>query len=213
MIITCLGHASFLLELENGYRIVTDPYDSSVGYPMRHTRANAVLVSHQHHDHNAVDTVSGYETVVDAAGSRTLAPGVQVTAIDAFHDDCNGAKRGKTLLFLLEAEGLRVAHLGDLGADLSPSQEKALGRVDILMIPTGGFFTIDAEQAHAIAMRLKPAVTLPMHYRTACNADWPIAAAEAYTSLCPSFETLPLLRVVKADLACQPKTVILTAAD
>lgn len=116
MIVTCLGHAKFLLELDNGLRIVTDPYDDQSGYPVTPVNADVVLVSHGHHDHNAVETIGANPRIVREAGVTTLAPDVRVTALSAYHDNVHGAKRGSTLLFLLEAEGLRVAHLGDPGA-------------------------------------------------------------------------------------------------
>ena len=133
MLIEHIGHAEFLLTLESGFRIVTDPYDASTGYPVRVLEADGVLVSHHHHDHDAVENVSGAPQVIDYAGLHTFAPGLTVTGIRADHDDAGGAKRGNTLLFLLEAEDLRLAHLGDLGCLLSPEQLEALGRVEALL--------------------------------------------------------------------------------
>ena len=104
MIIRCIGHACFLMELENGMRLVTDPYDDSCGYPDLKLKADAVLVSHHHHDHAAVETVDCGK-VVDEAGVHTLATDVKVTAVKAYHDNQGGAQRGETLLFLVEAEG------------------------------------------------------------------------------------------------------------
>ena len=209
MIITCIGHAKFLIELEDGTRIVTDPYDVTCGYPVVPMTADTVLVSHGHHDHNAVETISGYPRVIDAPGEHTLSPGVTVTAIQADHDDAGGAKRGKTLLFLLQAEGLRVAHLGDLGHLPTAEQAAALAPVDVLMLPVGGHFTIDAPTAKAAAELLRARVILPMHYRTAVNAGWPIQPAEAFTSLYEGVETVDLLRVTAGDLACQPHVAVL----
>ena len=103
MIVTCLGHAKFLLELDNGLRIVTDPYDDQSGYPVTPVNADVVLVSHGHHDHNAVETIGGNPRILREAGVTTLAPDVRVTALSAYHDNVHGAKRGSTLLFLLEA--------------------------------------------------------------------------------------------------------------
>ena len=210
MLIRHIGHAEFLIELESGYRIVTDPYDAGCGYPVRKEKADAVLVSHHHHDHDAVENVGGTPQVIDAAGQYTLAKGVTVTALEAFHDDAQGAKRGKTLLFLLEAEGLRVAHLGDLGCGLNAEQVKALRNPDILMIPVGGFFTIDADTAVDVVRLLKARVILPMHYRTEANAGWPIAPVDDFiAAMGVKAETLRLLRVTAEDLGLQPRLAVL----
>ena len=166
MLLTCLGHAKFLIELNSGLRIVTDPFDAACGYPLTETQADAVLVSHGHHDHSAVETISGNPRIIREAGMYTLESGVTVTAIPAFHDEVQGAKRGNTLLFLLEAEGLRIAHLGDLGHLLTAEQRKALAPVDVLMLPVGGFFTMDGLQAAHAARLLKPKAVIPMHWGT-----------------------------------------------
>ena len=209
MIISCIGHAEFLLELDNGMRIVTDPYDASCGYPILPMKADGVLVSHGHHDHNAVENVQGASRIIDTAGRHTLAPGVEVTAVPCFHDEVQGSKRGNNLMFLLEAEGLRVAHLGDLGHLPTPEQAAALAPVDVLMLPVGGFYTIDAETARETAQLLQAQVILPMHYRTAANADWPISPVEDFVQLYGGAEWLNLLRVCKGDMDCQPAVAVL----
>ena len=210
MIITCVGHAKFLIELENGMRIVTDPYDKTCGYPVTSVPADVVLVSHGHHDHNAVETIPGRPRVIDKAGVYDLGDGVVVTAAEAFHDDAEGAKRGRTLLFSIRAEGLNAVHLGDLGHLPTPEQCKQLGRADVLMVPVGGFYTIDAAAAKETATLLQARVILPMHYKTRVNADWPIASVEEFTGLYDVHaEELNLLRVAAGDLMCQPEIAVL----
>ena len=210
MIFTCIGHAKFLIELENGLRIVTDPYDATCGYPVTPVKADVVLVSHGHHDHSAVDTIPGTPRVIAEKGTYDLGDGVKVTAVEAFHDDAEGTKRGKTLLFSVRAEGLNAVHLGDLGHIPTAAQIGALGAADVLMVPVGGFFTIDAAQAKETAELLQAKVILPMHYRTRVNSDWPIAPAEAFTGLYePPAEEVNLLRVAEGDLMCQPHVAIL----
>ena len=211
MLIKHIGHAEFLIETENGVRIATDPYDAGCGYPVRKVTADVALVSHHHHDHDAVENLKGQPRIIDTAGSFTPESGVKITAVKGFHDSEGGSKRGETLLFLIEAEGLRIVHLGDLGCGLNAEQLKVLETPDVLMIPVGGFYTIDAEQAKETASQLKARVILPMHYRTEYNRDWPIADAEAFLSLydpaaiCRGAQGL---RITKEDMECQPKIVV-----
>lgn len=210
MILSCIGHAKFLVELESGLRILTDPYDPSCGYPVTPVTADVVLVSHGHHDHAAVETVPGEPRVIKEAGKYTLSPDVTVTAIEACHDDEGGAKRGKNLLFLIEAEGLRVAHLGDLGHLPTEEQVKALAPLDAVMIPVGGFFTIDAETAKKVAEMLQARIVLPMHYRCSATEGWPIGPLDAFTSLYnEKAEELDLLRLTVGDRTCQPHLAVL----
>ena len=211
MLIRHIGHAEFLIETENGVRIATDPYDAGCGYPLQKIKADAALVSHHHHDHDAVENLKGEPRIIDAAGSYTPESGVRITAVRGFHDDAGGSKRGETLLFLIEEEGLRIVHLGDLGCPLNAEQASILKAPDVLMVPVGGFYTIDAELAKETALLLGARIVLPMHYRTEYNSDWPISDAEAFLSLyepkdiCRGAEAL---RVTQADLECQPKIVL-----
>lgn len=210
MLITCIGHAKFVIELENGIRIVTDPYDAACGYPLTANPADVVLVSHQHHDHNAVDTIPGSPRIIDRAGDFDLGGGATLRAVEAFHDDQQGKLRGKTLLFALKAEGLTLMHLGDLGHPLTTEHLLALGFADIVMLPVGGYYTIDAKTARRVAESLHARVILPMHYRTVANASWPIAPVEDFLRLYEEkAEELPLLRVAAGDLVCQPRVAVL----
>ena len=202
MIISCMGHAKFVIELDNGLRIVTDPYDASCGYPVTANPADVVLVSHQHHDHNAVETIPGNPRVIDRAGDFDLGGGAAVRAIEAYHDEQQGKLRGKTLLFCLKAEGLTVMHLGDLGHMLTTEQRLLLGSADIVMLPVGGYYTMDAPMAKQVADVLHARVILPMHYKTEANASWPIAPVTDFLRLYPEkAEELPLLfeRFHKSD--------------
>ncbi len=210
MIFTCIGHAKFLIELDNGLRIVTDPYDATCGYPVTEVPADVVLVSHGHHDHNAVETIPGNPRVIHKEGTYSLADDVTITAVEADHDDVGGAKRGKTLLFSIRAEGINAIHLGDLGHLPTAVQCMQLGHADVLMVPVGGYFTIDADTAKETAALLHARIVLPMHYRTRANADWPIAPVEAFTALYDApAEEIHMLRVTAGDLVCQPEVAVL----
>lgn len=211
MLIQHIGHAEFLIEMENGIKIVTDPYDVSCGYPLHRITADIALVSHHHHDHDAVENLQGNPVIIDSAGSYVPAADIRITAVNGWHDDAAGSKRGKTLLFLAETEGLRIVHLGDLGCQLNEEQLDILRDPDVLMIPVGGFFTIDAEQAKNTAVQLGAKVILPMHYKTEYNSDWPISGPEVFLEMfegkdiCRDAEAL---RITKEDLECQPKVVL-----
>ena len=215
MLITHIGHAEFLIETESGVRIVTDPYDQTCGYPIRTIAADVALVSHHHHDHDAVENLTGEPRVIDTAGNYTPEPDVKITAVKGFHDEVHGGKRGETLLFLIEAEGLKIVHLGDLGDALDPEQTETLRNPDVLMIPVGGFYTIDGGQARKTADQLGARIILPMHYKTEYNKEWPISGPESVLGGFAEEEIsrgAEALRVTKADLECHPRVVLFKQA-
>ena len=212
MLITYHGHSEFYLEGADGFCLLTDPYDDHVGYPMISCRADAVTVSHGHGDHSYIQKAQGAPAIIDSAGVWPVTPDVKITAIPSVHDDANGEKRGKNLIMKIEMEGLTIAHLGDQGILLTKEQLAALGTVDILMLPIGGFYTIDAAQARQIVDQVKPRVVIPMHYKTKVNEGWPISDEKAFLRLMgnESLLPLPLLRVTKGDLSEQPALVTLS---
>ena len=155
MTITWLGHACFALE-SGAYRIVTDPWREVPGFGEMKTEADAVYCSHGHYDHAATETV----TLRNGGNSPFT-----VTEVSSFHDKVNGAKRGENTIRIFAAEGLRVAHLGDLGHLLDEAQTAALRGVDVLLIPVGGVYTIDPCEAKQITDAVGAKITVPMHYR------------------------------------------------
>jgi len=175
-----LAHSAFLLTASDGTRIVTDPYKPGdrITYGPITEPADFVTVSHDHFDHNDVAGVPGKPKAIRASGSHK-ASGVSVTGFDCFHDDEGGARRGKNIIFVFEDAGLRVAHLGDLG-HVPTEQAKAIGRVDVALIPVGGFFTIDPMAAHRTAELLRTRVVIPMHYKTG-KLGLPIVGEEEFT--------------------------------
>lgn len=158
MILTWYGHSCFLLETAEG-SVVFDPYapGSVPGVELPPLTADAVLCSHGHRDH-------GFAGAVTLSGRE---PTFRVTAIDSFHDDKHGLLRGKNKIYVVEAEGRRVAHLGDLGHEPNEKQLVALGKIDLLLIPVGGHYTIDAKTADRTARAIGARLTVPMHYRGA----------------------------------------------
>ena len=167
MKIKFLGHATFVITSDAGIRIITDPYETSpdLTYGEITESADIVTVSHGHFDHGNVAAVKGNPEVVRRAG-RTKAKGIEVKGIASYHDNAKGRLRGSNIIFCFELDGVRVCHLGDLGHLLEGKQVEEVGTVDILLIPVGGYYTIDAKAATQVCSQLKPRVIIPMHYKT-----------------------------------------------
>jgi len=165
MTLQWLGHSCFKLTLDDGRIIVTDPYDDTVGYPPLRVRADIVLSSHAHFDHNCFAAVEGDPEIILAPGVYTR-DGVKITGTPSFHDDVRGAKRGENVIFSVEADGIKLTHLGDLGhlPDTEP-QAQAIAGSDVLLIPIGGTFTITTPQAVELIRCFKPRCAIAMHYK------------------------------------------------
>lgn len=157
MRITWLGHACFKVQTGDAV-LVIDPYEDGTVNGLKNLRetANQVLCSHEHFDHNGRNTISLVAT--------EQVP-FQITKISTYHDDQGGAARGANLIHLIEDGSYRIAHLGDLGCDLEEEQVEMLKNLDAVMIPVGGFFTIDAQHAAKIVKQIQPKLVIPMHYR------------------------------------------------
>jgi L-ascorbate metabolism protein UlaG (beta-lactamase superfamily) len=169
-----LGHSCFMLS--DSVKIVTDPFDKSVGYPVPDVSADIVLVSHEHFDHNNVSAIKGKPEVIRGAESKTV-KGIAFKFLKTSHGD----GRGENFIRLWELEGMKFAHFGDLGVDLTDSLYKEIGSVDVVFIPVGGYYTIDAEQATKIINKLNPKVVFPMHYKTqVMGSGFPISGIEPF---------------------------------
>lgn len=180
MIIKWLGHACFLLTSEEGLRVITDPYTvgGGINYSPIKEAADIVVISHGHADHNNVSAVRGKPEVVKGSGIRT-AKGVQFRGIATYHDASQGKQRGTNTVFCFSLEGIKLCHLGDLGHLLGQAQISEIGVVDILFIPVGGFYTIDAAEASQVCNQLKSKVMIPMHFRTP-QCTYPITGVDDF---------------------------------
>lgn len=205
MRITWLGHASFLVE-SGGNSLVTDPFDR-IGLPFPSVKADVVTSSHSHFDHNAVDLVGGGPRAISGTGEFEEGP-FRITGFPTHHDESGGSERGSNTVYVIEVEGLRVCHLGDLGHTLSAEQASALGRIDILMIPVGGIYTIDAAAAAEVAASLKPSVVLPMHY-SVHGLSLPIAEVSEFTGLFENVREAESLEAATDSLPGQTEVVVL----
>jgi L-ascorbate metabolism protein UlaG (beta-lactamase superfamily) len=169
MEITWLGHSCFRLRGKQA-TIITDPFSPGMGYNLGKQTANIVTVSHDHRDHNYAAGVGGSPHVITRPGEYEIA-GVLFIGLATFHDAVKGAERGKNTVFVMETEEMSICHLGDLGAPLSDSQIEEIGKVDVLMIPVGGVYTIGAASAAAMVRQMEPKIVLPMHYQTASGGS------------------------------------------
>ena len=171
MKIEYLGHSCFKLTESTGVSVVCDPYSGEIGYSMPRLSVDAVTISHHHFDHDCLDNIINVPAVIDSDGSFSV-HGVKISSIKSFHDDAHGKKRGENLIFKYVMDGITVCHLGDLGENCSDSLIEKISPVNVLLIPVGGNYTIDANTAKVYVDKIKPQIVIPMHYRTAdCNIN------------------------------------------
>lgn len=165
MEITYIGHSCFKIKTKSA-TIVTDPYDpKALGYRLPKLEADIVTISHDHPDHSNSDQVTVSKMAITTPGEYE-ANDVSIVGIQTYHDDKNGSERGKNTIFLIEADGLNLLHLGDLGHELSKETLEKLPEIDILMIPVGGVYTIDTKAASKVISSIEPGIVIPMHYQT-----------------------------------------------
>ncbi|HID95395.1 MAG TPA: MBL fold metallo-hydrolase [Candidatus Latescibacteria bacterium] len=178
-----LGHAAFLIVSLSGQRILTDPYQSgafggAIGYKAIEDTVDVVTVSHEHLDHNYTKGLPGRPLVVKGPGMHQ-ASGFTFKGVPSYHDEHRGRDRGTNTIFVFEVDSLRICHLGDLGHTLSKEQIDAIGEVDVLLIPVGGYYTIDADKASQVVKQLSPKLVVPMHFKTK-SVRLPIAPVDEF---------------------------------
>lgn len=161
MDITWYGQACFSLKGKSA-TVAVDPF-ADIGLKEPKLQADILLISHDHSDHSNTKAVSGDPYVIDVPGEYE-SHGVMIEGIPTFHDDQEGADRGPNIIYSFVLEGIHCVHLGDLGHALSDEVVERLGDVDVLFIPVGGQYTIDAKQAAGVVKQLQPRLTVPMHY-------------------------------------------------
>lgn len=180
MKIKYLGHSSFKLENCAGTVVVTDPYSPEVGFAMPEVAADAVTLSHHHFDHDYVKAVGGNPQVIDSAVNVNV-KGVNIIGVNSFHDPWQGTRRGKNLIFKYRIDGVTVCHLGDLGEPCTAELVEKIAPVDVLLIPVGGNYTIDARTAKQYVDAINPRMVIPMHYSDGGNID--IGTVDQFTAL------------------------------
>ena len=208
-----LGHSSFKVRSKTAV-LITDPFSPAmVGFKFPKTEADIVTISHQHSDHAEIQAIGGNPFVVSAPGEYEI-KGVSIFGFPTFHDSKQGTERGQNTVYLIEADGLRIFHLGDLGVSLSPKILGEVNGVDVLMIPVGGVFTIGPKEAVDIISQIEPQIILPMHYRTPGINEkvfGKLAALEDFLKELGvgTFEKLDKLSLSKDKLPEETKVVVL----
>ncbi len=203
MHITWLGHSCFKIQDKTGsdaVTIVTDPFDKDTGFKVPNFEADIITVSHNHHDHNNADALRGKPFVIKSAGEYDV-KGISIEGIDSHHDEKEGAERGRNVIYWMEMEGIAIVHLGDLGHVLTDKQLEKIGKCDILMIPVGGKYTIDAKKAVEVINQIEPRIVIPMHYKTAGSKITDIDGVEKFVKelgIKPTEEEK--LKITKKDL-------------
>lgn len=179
MKIKWFGQSAFVITADNGTKIITDPYtpSESIPYEEINESADIVTVSHAHRDHSNVAAVKGSPTVVKESKE---VKGIKFQAVQAFHDNSGGSQRGNMTIYSFEVDGIRICHVGDLGHALTDKQVAEIGKVDILLIPIAGSFTIDATVATEIYTRLDAKVMIPMHYKNARTPNFTAASVDDF---------------------------------
>ncbi len=169
MEITWLGHSCFKLRGREA-SVVTDPPSKKTGYTIGRPTANVITISHDHEGHCNVKAVAGDPRVIQGPGEFEVS-GVLIKGTRTYHDQAQGAERGKNTAYVMEIDDMRICHLGDLGHVPTPEQVEELSGVDILLAPVGGGTTIDAKAAAETVSLLGPKLVIPMHYGTPASKD------------------------------------------
>ncbi len=180
MKIKWLGHASFLITSDTGIKIITDPYKTGgpLSYGEITESADIVTISHEHGDHNNPAAVRGNPEIIKGAGTKEVKK-INFKGLPTYHDAGGGKQRGANTIFCFEADGIKVCHLGDLGHQLSNKEIAEMGKVDIILAPVGGNFTIDAKGATDVCSKLSPKVIMPMHYKND-KCGYPISGVDEF---------------------------------
>jgi L-ascorbate metabolism protein UlaG (beta-lactamase superfamily) len=217
MKIQFLGHSSFLVVTDAGTRIVTDPFDPAdhvgrLDYKPFNEPADIVTVSHEHRDHGKPEIIKGSPIIIRGDG-RFAAREVEFLGVATYHDESSGAQRGRNTVYVIHADGLRVAHMGDLGHVLNADQAAEIGRVDVALVPVGGFYTIDAPKAARVAEQIGAKIVIPMHFRNR-QCSMPLAEVEDFVKGKPNVvrQGSSVLEVSTDTLPEQPQIVVLEPA-
>ena len=197
-----IGHACFKLEAQDGTTVITDPYDESVGIDMVPLYADLITMSHEHHDHCETSMIVGRPVIVHGTQEAQVGS-VTAKAVSSYHDDAVGAKRGTNVIRIFEIDGMKIVHMGDQGCMPDAAALEAIADADVMMIPVGGTYTVDAQGAKEIIERAKPRCVIPMHVKTK-RCPYPIAKVQEFLTLmnAEDEEAIDVLDLTKDTVPC-----------
>lgn len=215
-----LGHACFQISFVTGpgqeVSVVTDPFRKGMGYSDISTKADVVTISHGHSDHDQVGGIKGDPLILRGitddgqwAEIRESIRGVEFEVVGTYHDQDQGDRRGRNACFVMSGGGLTLVHLGDLGHIPDDDALGKIGSPDILFIPVGGYFTIDARNALEVISIIQPRICIPMHYRTAAIKDWPIKPIDDFLAGCDRVRHVDDLVLDPDSLPGEPEVWVL----
>lgn len=208
MEISHIGHACFKI-VGKSLTVVVDPYNPKLGLKMPKLDADVLILTHDHFDHNYKEAIRGDYLLLDSPGEYEVRESF-FQGITSFHDDKEGKEWGTNTIFTMEIDGIHLCHLGDLGTELNSEQIEAMNGVDILMVPVGGTYTIDAKIAVKVINDVSPKIVIPMHYKTAGSTKSDIDSLDKFLSeIGEEPDTLDKLKIMKKDLPEDMKVIVL----
>lgn len=212
MQITWLGQSCFKIQAKTDIgevTIITDPFSDEIGLKMPKVEADIATISHNHHDHSNIKSLPEQTFIINGPGEYEI-KGVFIYGFSSFHDEESGAKRGKNIIYTIKLidEGITLAHLGDLGKTLNNEELEFLAKVDVLLVPVGGTYTLDAKKAVEVVNQIEPRIVIPMHYKIpGLNID--IAGVDNFChEMGVTVEKLSKLKIAKKDLPVEETKVI-----
>jgi len=213
MIINWKGQSCFQISttpIKNGtVSLVIDPFDEGLGLKVPKLQADILMISHDHKDHSNTKAVSGEYLLIDGPGEYDVKT-IFIQGIDSFHDNVEGKEKGVNTIYVIESEDIRVCHLGDLGQkELTTEQLEKIGDVDILIIPIGGTYTLDSDEAVKIMSQIEPKIIIPMHYHIP-GLKLKIDGVDSFLKSLgiKKIETLPKLTIKKKDISTEEVKII-----
>lgn len=214
MVIEYLGHSSFLITAASGTKIITDPFDPNLygddfTYKTFNGAADIVTISHDHRDHSGANIVKGKPIIIRGNG-KFFAKNATIFGVKTWHDGVHGSLRGKNTVFAITIDEITIIHFGDLGHILTADQAAEIGSADVAMVPIGGYYTIDAQQADTVVKQVDAKIVIPMHYKTE-KCSFPIADVEAFINSKQnvSIQNTSSIQITKDTIPSEQKIIVL----